>query len=65
MKQLEQASKWLVTGFLAVLINHGTTLNGETKFDFSGAHFLNVNVTKVTYAPTTSEIFLLAQPTQY
>jgi len=63
MKQLKKASKRLVVWFFVALINQNLTSGGETKFDFSGAHFMNVNVTNVTYAPTTSELFLLAKPT--
>ncbi|MGC1034175.1 hypothetical protein [Pantoea agglomerans] len=65
MKNLMKVSKKLVSLFFVALINHGPALDGETKFDFSGAHFVNVNVTvtNVTYAPTTSEYFLLATPT--
>jgi len=63
MKRLKKVSKKLVLWFFVVLISHGPTLDGETKFDFSGSHFVNVNVTNVTYAPTASEYFLLAKPT--
>lgn len=64
MKQLKKVSKLMVSWLFPVLISHAAALDGETKFDFSGSHFLNVNVTNVTYAPTTSEIFLLAKPAQ-
>lgn len=63
MKRLKKVSKKLVLWFFVVLISHGPALDGETKFDFSGSHFVNVNVTNVTYAPTASEYFLLAKPT--
>jgi len=63
MKYLMKVSKKLVSLFFVALINHGPALDGEAKFDFSGAHFVNLNVTNVTYAPSTSEYFLLATPT--
>lgn len=66
MKQVKQTGKLWITVFLTVLFNHGTQ-SGETKFDFSGAYFLNVNVnvTNITYAPTSSEVFLPGKPMQY
>ncbi|WP_196723809.1 hypothetical protein [Providencia rettgeri] len=64
-KQLGQRSKWLVTVFIAFWFNHGSQLNGETRFDFSGSHFFNISVTNVTYMPVTLEtIVLQMEPAQ-
>lgn len=67
MKQVKKTSKFLASSVFSVLISLVPTLYGDTKIDFSGAEFLNVNVnvTHVTYAPIQSEFFLLVKPVQY